>query len=168
MKNRDGKVRQTSKIWKCPYGIPGDRLWVRETWAQDSARIIHFQADGAERPPDEYLTNGTPIQTKWQSPIFMPRWASRITLEITDIRAEKLQKITYEDILAEGWDVKTSLPITNGTAGEDARAWYRELWDSLNGKKYLWASNPWVWVIKFKRPSAIEILEKGSLPGSGE
>jgi hypothetical protein len=82
----------------------------------------------------------------------MPRWASRITLEITAIRVERVQDITYQDILDEGWDARTSEPFTNRTAGEDAHDWYCKLWDSINAKRgYSWADNPWVWVIEFRR-----------------
>lgn len=134
-----------------PHGIIGDRLWVKEAFGYYSSNPffrsyngdIIYKADNPVRLPNLCLI--------FQTPIFMPRWASRILLEITAIRAERLQEITYEDILAEGWNVKTSLPITDKTAGEDARLWYRDFWDSLNAKKgYGWDKNPWVWVIAFK------------------
>jgi len=76
---------------------------------------------------------------------------SRITLEITGVRVERLQEsITHENILAEGWSVKDDQPITDGSVLDDAGEWFKNYWNSINGKKYPWESNPWVWVIEFK------------------
>lgn len=120
----------------CPYGFPGDRLWVRETFCKDLDHNVFYKADNM--PPWE--------DTKWKPSIFMPRWASRITLEITNVRVERLQEISGKDILAEGLDVKFTIP-----GSFDALERFHGLWDSINGKKYPWSSNPWVWVIEFKR-----------------
>jgi hypothetical protein len=119
----------------------GDRLWVRETWKP----IHHAQRHNETYVEYEYPWGrksikhnlGMDIPTKWRSPIFMPRWASRIILEITDVKVEQLQNITEEDAIKEGYDRR------------DAYAW---AWNSINAKRgYPWESNPWVWVIEFKR-----------------
>jgi len=122
------------KYIRCPYGKPGDRLWVRETWiAPGPAHTPFYKA---------YIPNVN-IKIKWKSPIHMPRWASRITLEITDVRVERLQDITFHDLQAEAV----------GTQGELTKAMeeYIQIWDNLNSKRgYPWSSNPWVWCLTFK------------------
>jgi len=143
-----------------PYPI-GSRLWVRETWTRartwtGTPWIYKAELTAEEWARREEIAKRNPPDPsgyvlRWNSPIFMPRRASRITLEVTGVRTERVQDITYDDILAEGWNSRTSEPITDGTAGEDARAWYIALWDSINGKRYPWASNPWVWVVEFRR-----------------
>ena len=131
-------------LGKCPYGQPGDRLWVRETWlsyrhlhknGRDEALLI-YRADGEDLPKQ---ARGT----KWRPSIFMPRWASRITLEITAVRVERVQDIGDEDAEAEG------LSWCNAASPRDK---FQCLWNSLNLKRgYGWDANPWVWVISFKR-----------------
>ena len=120
--------------WKYPYGQVGDRLWVRETfWAMADGKTIYYKA-----------TVPFPnFPFSWKPSIHMPRWASRITLEITDVRVERLQEISPLDIVAEGYD---SFGIPSGVF------WFKELWDSINAKRgYGWEVNPWVWVISFRR-----------------
>ncbi len=121
----------------CPYGQPGDRLWVRETWRQDAkgGELAHYKADENGRG---YWIG------KWHPSIFMPRWASRITLEIVSVRVERLQDISFDDALAEG--MEHSIIMHNPI--DDL---FVPLWDSINYKKHPWESNPWVWVIEFKR-----------------
>ena len=137
----------------CPYGQVGDRLWVKETWWDDCALR---EKEGYKQ--DDYLyyrADGEAIEQfecaygfKWRSPLFMPRWASRIILEITGLRVEQLQDITEEDAVTEG------LPSREQTGFDTARYRYHILWDSLNAKRgYAWDSNPWVWVMEFKRLS---------------
>ncbi len=128
----------------CPYGKPGDRLWVRETWAQVGmpgtlSGYIRYKAD-------EQNAVGAYGAQKWKPSIFMPRWASRITLEITGVRVERLQDISEENAEAEGCtgDHRADRDL-------DAAQEFRSLWDSINGKRASWTSNPWVWVIEFKR-----------------
>lgn len=138
-----------------PYGEPGDRLWVRETFAKrqdckdDTDRARHylmFKADGGD-PKDEM--NWHDYGGKWTSAIFMPRWASRITLEVTGVRVERLQDISCADAIAEGIrPAANSQTIDCDTP--DPRVAYRELWDGINGKKAPWSSNPYVWVLEFK------------------
>jgi len=127
--------------WKCPYGSPGDRLWVRETWAHSTDYDGQFLLDH-----NPVLYRATPVvePSRWRPSIFMPRWASRITLEITAVCAERLQSILLSDVAAEGLH-------PNNEAGWDTTDPYRDLWDSINGKKYPWASNPYVWVVEFRR-----------------
>lgn len=117
----------------CPYGMPGDRLWVRETWFPNgnipNCLILH-RADAM--PGYDKI--------KWRPSIFMPRFLSRITLQVTAIRVERLQDISDEDAVAEGMAI------------DDALHDYQCLWDRLNAKRgYGWDKNPWVWVIQFER-----------------
>lgn len=144
---------------RCPYGVPGDRLWVRETWCQQACMVhgdllpgkAHYRADGYEvRHVDG------PGKSPWRSPLFMPRWASRITLEVTAVRVERLQDITEEDARAEG--VEPTVMVAAGVPEREvlvpAVGVYRNLWDRINGKRHPWASNPWVWVVSFRRAVA--------------
>jgi len=133
------------KTIKCPYGQVGDRLWVKETFCKlNNGELIYK----ASEVPSHYANNGTPTYAyrKWTPSIHMPRWASRIDLEITDIRAERLQSITEGDAIAEGTDPNEPWGFFDGYL--NSFGW---LWDSINGKKYPWDSNPWVWVISFKK-----------------
>jgi hypothetical protein len=152
----------------CPYGRPGERLWVRETWAD-----AHFWTDDIEAGAPLYraIDHKKPIKpVKWKSPIQMPRWASRILLEVTDVRVERLQDITSNDAVSEGLKgitkdgrlVKYGLPDTDGFPGTDDFGWpwnawcvnpvdaYRRLWEQINGHGS-WEENPWVWCISFKK-----------------
>lgn len=119
-------------IWPCPYGQPGDRLWVKESYLPGGN--ISYRADS---PGD-----GT-VKMSWKSGRFMPRWASRITLEITEVRVQRLQEITNRDAVAEGVEYDLSKPDGAPLSR------FNKLWDSINGKKHPWKSNPWVWVISF-------------------
>ena len=121
-----------------PYGIPGDRLWVRETWAQDLHGEIFYAADHLNKPS---------TVEKWKPSIFMPRKISRITLEIVNIRVERVQDITETDALAEGI-IPSEIGITNKTC-------YQLLWDHINGAGD-WKLNPWVFVIEFKRRKGVK------------
>lgn len=126
----------------CPYGQVGDHLWVRETWAKDyDDSSVRYMAD-IKHPDKANYANRT--RRGWKLSIYMPRAFSRITLEITKIRTERLQEITQKDAMKEGYDFSAS-----GSAS--AIEWFKTLWDSINGKKYPWESNPWVWVIEFRR-----------------
>ncbi len=120
-----------SPVFRCRYGTSGDRLWVRETFAlHDDLKppIGYYRADDA----NNYESDGN-----WKPPIFMPRKFSRITLEITKVRVERLKEISQEDAMAEGCQ-----PPSRGA--------YFDLWDSINGAG-AWDKNPWVWVLEFKR-----------------
>jgi hypothetical protein len=147
-----------------PYGVPGDRLWVRETFAHmyrgnavPEARRpedVVYRADGLT--PDEYAYGS------WKPSIHMPRWASRITLEITGVRVERLQEISEVDAAAEGVESLRNegeywKHYLESTASCDAliclsaRESFRTLWDSLAAPGADWQANPWVWVVGFKR-----------------
>lgn len=134
---------------KCPYGQPGDRLWVKEAW-QDEFNYGKEKHKTIYRATDRGIVFGglELISIKWKSPRFMPRLASRITLEIVSIRVERVQEISEEDAIAEGIS-KEAFPIDGLYF---ATQLYAEVWDSLNAKRgYGWDQNPWVWVIEFKR-----------------
>lgn len=129
---------------RCPYGATRDRLWVRESF--------RLRADQDHKPPsDDWWKSGAwhdadvprPEPTgcgggpgKLRPAIFMPRWASRITLEVTGVRVERLQAINDHDARAEGLS---------------DRERFEQGWDTINGKRAAWASNPWVWIVEFER-----------------
>lgn len=119
---------------RCPYGQPGDRLWVRETWAEDGWGYTYR------------ATNET-WPHHWAPSIFMPRKAARILLTIRDIRVERVRDITEEDARAEG-------VAPDGRAGVDPHKYaFKRLWEVINGKRpgCSWAHNPWCWVIGFEQ-----------------
>ncbi len=134
-----GDLFKDGEYIKCPYGKAGDRLWVRETFGfiNETCGIV-YKANGCNS-----------IVPKWKPSIFMPRKLSRITLEITDIRVERVQEITEADAKAEG--VIPKIPY------ESKFTYYYRfpfviLWDSINEKRgFGWGENPWVWVVEFKR-----------------
>lgn len=168
---RDGKestpcwiaTRGDELVWDFGpgYGAPGDRLWVRETWGEHiqdigdarQDRWFVYRADGNERPMD----NGG--EAAWRPSIHMPRWASRIDLEITEVRVQRLQEISEEDAIAGGvrgfnehgcW-VYEDYQGGQGTWRFSAKGSFASLWDSINGNTHPWArSNPWVWAVRFK------------------
>lgn len=168
---------------RCPYGAPGDRLWVRETfdasyeypsdengswitpWHQvprawrtaPNLASVYYRADASEyeaiyldeqgvaltRVKDARDDPGMVEGQRWAPAIHMPHWASRITLEVTGVRVERLQDISTADAWAEG--IPSSPDV-------DPVHEYRELWDSLNAKRgHGWDANPWVWVVNFRR-----------------
>ena len=132
----------------CPYGVVGDRLWVRETWAQLKGSSIDddglwYRADG------EFPSFIEDELCKWKPSIHMFRKYSRITLEITDIRVERVHDISAMDCISEGIPRSDRSDVADRVYEE--RNEFNMLWDSINGKKYPWVSNPWVWVVGFKR-----------------
>lgn len=129
----------------CPYGRPGDRLWVRETWGKVAHPLrVVFRANLAD---DYQWGKGKPSQGgfRWRPSIHMPRWASRINLEVKSIRAEKLNDISESDAIAEG--INTD-PIVGNTHNPIKS--YKTLWENINGIGS-WYKNPWVWVVEFKK-----------------
>jgi len=152
-----------------PYGYAGDRLWVRETWMDLTGTGIERStgdhsryAYGADTPPGSYGDQcRKDYGLKWRPSIHMPRPASRITLEVTGVRVERLHDISHDDALAEGVANFASTlndePHPSGESPEQASRrlkWpqrqFRALWESINGAES-WAANPWVWVVEFKR-----------------
>lgn len=129
-----------------PYGAPGDRLWVRETIFWVSGGLSVYGADGAATKADAW-----PWQRKCLPSIHCPRGLSRITLEVTGVRVERLQAISEEDAKAEGVAATRSGGHPAGDDTETAREVFQHLWDRINGKSAAWASNPWVWVVEFRR-----------------
>jgi len=128
-------------VWKCPYGQPGDRLWVRETWRRHYGSV-NYRADHEDGAG----------HMRWRPSIHMPRWASRITLEITDVRVQQLQDITVTDIYAEGFDPWGDTQTRTADFGDVSHVyeWYASLWDKINGPG-AWNANPWAWAITFRR-----------------
>lgn len=160
----------------CPYGQPGDRLWVREAFrfpqsldhlspseiGEKALAVgypkpwcpIQFEADGLRRTPQEWRDFVTPPQAneagRLRAGMHMPRWASRITLEVTGVRVERVQDISVADAIAEGVNIHPdhhSKPPESIYSPVQA---YRDLWESINGPES-WEANPWVWVVEFKR-----------------
>lgn len=161
----------------CPHGAPGDRLWARETWRLwesgswcgsepldpdvVTGSLTAYDPEWLKTRPLEYRADGGDSDGPWRPGIFMPRWASRITLEVTDVRVQRLQEIDELDSLAEGipevprcgCDVcRMTSGMCTADAGEQVRQ-YADLWDHINGKRpgCRWDDNPWVWAITFKR-----------------
>lgn len=147
---------------RCPYGDVGDRLWVRETWClahpeyhteQEGEKLGRTIQDGRwchYAATDDVDDNDG--KSPWRSPLFMPRWASRITLEIAEVRVQRLQDISEEDARAEGVDPYCDETRDDGAGRpDDHRTAFAELWNGISTKRAPWAENPWVWVISFKR-----------------
>ncbi|WP_431699896.1 hypothetical protein [Pseudomonas sp. BR20] len=148
----------------CPYGKPGDRLWVRETWAADAQVDSIAPRDLSQGEPIQYPADGAFRQTgcamltpgKSRPSIHMPRWASRILLEITEVRVERLLDLSEEQAKAEGVRLYTDHAELGDwwhvegieTYSADPRKSFELLWSSVGGD---WQSNPWVWVVEFKR-----------------
>ncbi|MFY9288977.1 MAG: hypothetical protein WAO98_10810 [Alphaproteobacteria bacterium] len=160
----DLKFKDTSAARFCPYGKSGDKLWVRETWADPNDQVVIYRANWREDAMLRGLDNIplTDQDIKWRPSIHMPRWASRIKLEISSIRVERLQEISEDDAFAEGVqlpvckndDGTTSrlIPVTRKYVPKThtAKEFYASLWEEINGKG-AWAQNPWVWVVEFRR-----------------
>ncbi|HBR0871288.1 TPA: hypothetical protein R4169_000604 [Klebsiella pneumoniae] len=142
----------------CPYGVPGDRIWVRETWADAGASapdLKLYRANYPEHVPSIYENVPPAKEIRWTPSIHMPRWASRILLEITDVRVERLNAISEEDARAEGvaklrWGFWKHYQPGWTQHQLSARGSFLTLWKSIYGDES-WNSNPWVWVIEFKR-----------------
>jgi hypothetical protein len=137
---------------KCPYGRPGDRLWVRESWGYFGGDEYLYQQDrGCVGYRADWIGYASTPGGRWRPSIHMPRWASRITLEITRVRVERLTKISEADAKAEGVDPRRFR--TPGVSdGFEHRLAYAQLWEELNaGRGHPWDSDPWVWVLDFSR-----------------
>ena len=159
----------TDRVLACPFGQPGDRLWVREAHAIFPTHGQH-RADGKRWGPWGGLPttlsdDGKQIAYyregfdrcdpgRWRPSIHMPRWACRLVLEITAVRVERLQDISEADALAEGIEEIGGRFTFNGGSHESltARSSFMTLWDSTGG---MWVENPWVWVIEFNRTNEV-------------
>lgn len=154
----------------CSYGKPGDKLWVRETWKphfhKELFTCVKYLADGqCLKPANWNATDGFwceqhEHETKWRPSIHMPRWASRITLEVTEVRVQLLSQIAKTDAIAEGIETngvfyRDYSPEGTGLFTQTAVSSFCGLWDSINAKRnkgaYAWAKNPWVWVVEFRK-----------------
>lgn len=153
---REPEAVDGEKDVRCPYGKPGDRLWVRETWAANAFLNNRRPSELQGETIYYRATYDNDSHFVWRPSIHMPRWASRLTLEITDIRVERIQDISHEDALAEGctgYNWVASSPYISGPHTDDGELpveEYERLWESLHGSGS-WAKNEWVWVISFKR-----------------
>lgn len=150
----------------CRHGEPGSTLWVRETWGLHKPfDLTDWHAGslkGATALPEDWELDyradwGRPDgEQHWRPSILMPRWASRLTLEVEGVRVQRLQEISEEDAGAEGVEpIVTGIGDYAGGIGVPVRSTLREafsvLWDRINGERASWASNPWCWVLAFKR-----------------
>jgi hypothetical protein len=167
-----GSATVSSRVW-CPYGMIGDRLWVRETHAQFAVgegmkravpQCVAYRATCNDDGAFEYANGRGEIMrlrvTKWTPGIYMPRWASRITLEVTGVRVERLHEVAEVDARAEGatpYIYGHGFISEGGIAADPGirspsmyRAGFEQLWREINGCES-WAANPWVWVVEFKR-----------------
>lgn len=154
--------------WKCPYGKVGDRLWVRETWAlyvpktsiweEGTHKLYNRKFNMKIKPKFEHIINYRAdsadtdnVYSLWKPSIFLPRWASRINLEVTGIRVERVQDISEADALFEGVEPKYHSDLEMLTESP-YRSNFKHLWDSINSKRgYGWTENPWVWVVEFRK-----------------
>ena len=156
---------------ECPFGSDGDRLWVREAHAFEAShapdeypRVFYAATgtaryhDGASISPGE--EESARYEGRWRPSIHMPRWASRITLEVTEVRVERLTEISEAGAKAEGVEPLGDMwrnymsPREPSPTTVDAIGSFSSLWDSINGHRLPWASNPWVWVVAFRRVEA--------------
>ena len=138
------EFRNTNAALLCPYGQPGGPLYVKESWHWDEEdNLISYRADNDSDVDVNKHETGL-AKYNWRPSIFMPRAISRITLEITGVRVERLQDISRGDAMDEG------CPFPNMAQGDDPRKWYADLWASINGP-VSWAANPWVWVVEFEK-----------------
>jgi len=149
----DYKGNNDPIYYKCPYGRPGDILWVKEKHklraTEDGWQVMYPDGEivltdcDVDAWTDEIWMEDFEVQ-KWRSPIYMPKWASRIKLEITDVKVERVQDISEKDAKAEG----CGLP----RLGNKPLIIFQELWDSLWAKKgFGWNVNPWVQVVEFRK-----------------
>ena len=163
-----GDGTSSSQLVKSSHGGPMDRLWVREAWCLNDPEFEHQQPP-TPRPSEkgrwayyratEPDIEGAEGKSPWKTSIYMPRWASRLTLEITSLRVERLQNITEEDAQSEGidhdekWWYGPTHPVKDmPKVFHNAKSAYRSLWNELHpGAHENWAVNPWIWAISFKR-----------------
>jgi hypothetical protein len=161
-RSEDGESANVDNMeyaFNCPYGKPGDRLWVRETWKAHTT-FDHLPPRDIPETHVWYLADdGYKAESRTRVSMHMPRWASRILLEIVSVRVERLNDCSATDAVAEGirrlgpgferWHPDPADVDHTGSTQDPVLA-YRGLWESINGAGS-WAANPWVWVVKFKQ-----------------
>ncbi len=166
VRERGRVIGHRDVIVSSPFGQPGDRLWVRETWRVESRGVTNYLDYAADTGAPDMKPVALPEakayatrELKYRPSIHMPRWASRITLEVTGVRVERLNDCSAPDALAEGVEEHAwhGVPIYKwrgvGDFWNDPREAFREGWDSINGKRpgCAWKDSPWVWVVEFRR-----------------
>lgn len=136
-----------------PPGMPGDRLWVKETWGVLAAYDQLAPRDVPDDTRINYAADGFALPGRARPSIFMRRWMSRLTLEITDVRVQRLQDISEDDARAEG--VPPVVFMASGGFREESYApAFEILWNQINGERAPWSANPWVWCLTFRRVEA--------------
>lgn len=157
----DPDFEELANDWlRCPYGAPGERLWVREAFAFSShyndvpprdvpkGALVYYRADGEKQRGRV---------GRWRPPMFMPKWCARDAIRITGARVERLNAISHDDAIAEGIESNVDDGVTYwgplGSGHVDPRVAFRHLWESINGGGS-WAENPWVWVLTFREDGA--------------
>lgn len=144
-------VSNENEGYSCPFGAVGDRIWVREAFASGLSTKSTLAYRATHKRED--LEDGFYDAIKWTPSIHMLRWASRITLEITDVRVERLNSISQSDAIAEGAPPShRSIDAVSQHFGypDFSRSWFGQTWGHIYGEES-WQANPWVWVIEFKR-----------------
>lgn len=159
---------------RCPYGVPGDLLWVRETWClktyeHDEDEPPGYYYEATTRSPmllcdehgDPILTESGRERSAWRPSIHMPRKASRITLRITDVSLDRLQAISEDDAWLEGITEEEAYEFADDGSPDPVLA-FAELWDSINGAG-AWKADPWVWTVSFEviQKNVDEVLADG-------
>lgn len=146
--------RRADQHIHCPYGKAGDSLWCRETWGivDTLNNIPIYRADIEPDDPTQHLKWLDTVWRHWKPSIHMPRAYSRINLEVVSVRVERVQDITEEDAEAEGMAQWAKASCSRLPEDElYARSYFELAWNSINGKRYPWDSNPFVWVIEFRK-----------------
>lgn len=155
--SRNWHLDDPDAVKACPYGGPGDLIWVRETWG-----VLYQQFRNDRDEPTWYRASGDlESLPTWYPSIHMPRWRSRLTLELTEVRLQRVQDISEQDAEAEGIECIggnfSCSPWRDYSKEQRYKffsapsASFRSLWDSINAKRgYSWDSNPWVWALTFK------------------
>ncbi|HCL6947623.1 TPA: hypothetical protein N2R56_002725 [Enterobacter cloacae] len=166
-------VADENEGYTCPFGAVGDRIWVRETWAEAGAGapdLKLYRANYPEHVPTHYENVPPADEIRWTPSIHMPRRACRLTLEITGVRVERLNGISETDAEAEGIDMEALFDAQdcydciadhNMTGRPTATGAFKYLWESIYGEES-WKSNPWVWVIEFKVVPNVQANSTGS------
>lgn len=155
----------TSDEWRCPYGAAGDRLWVRETfavgeYARPESKLGFLASATIPKERSEntrllYAASETEVWVPplpWRPSIHLPRWASRLMLDVVCVRVERVQEISRDECRLEGCGTQD---VPWCASGRTVHPWvdtYARLWDAINAKRgFGWDSNPWVWVVEFRR-----------------